>query len=126
MDYLKFKTTFVVYIFITFKITIMKNQLLLSLIVLSLFLSSCAVVRAPMSGSIYTDMKAPLTATSNPVGSKVGSSEALGILGIVATGDASIQAAAKKAGITKISHVDYKAYSILGLFARYTVYVYGE
>lgn len=88
--------------------------------------SSCAVVLTPVLGTIYTDVKAPLMATSNPVASKVGTAEATSILGIVATGDASIEAAAKKAGITRISHIDYEASSVLGIFAKYTVYVYGE
>ena len=93
---------------------------------MALALSSCAVVASPLTGVIYTDMKAPLAVTSNPVASKVGTAEATSILGIVATGDASIEAAAKKAGITRISHVDYEANSVLGVFAKYTVYVYGE
>ncbi len=96
------------------------------LLIGGLLLSSCAVVRAPLTGVIYTDMKAPVTATSNSVSTKVGTAEATSILGIVATGDASIDAAAKSAGITKIHHVDEGAMSILGLYAKYTVYVYGE
>ncbi len=102
----------------------MKNIFLL--LTLTFALSSCSFVAAPVVGGIYTDVKAPLAATSNPVASKVGTAEATSILGIVATGDASIQAAAQKAGITRISHVDYQAYSILGIFAKFTVYVYGE
>ena len=34
--------------------------------------------------------------------------------------------AAQKAGIKKISHIDYHSTSILGIFAKFTVYVYGE
>ncbi|NCB07156.1 MAG: hypothetical protein EOM73_03215, partial [Bacteroidia bacterium] len=68
----------------------------------------------------------PVTATSNSISTKVGSAEATSILGIVATGDASIDAAAKSGGITKIHHVDEQSTSILGFFAKYKVYVYGE
>ncbi len=89
-------------------------------------LSSCAFVKAPLTGFIYTDMKAPLTATSNGNSSKVGMAKAQSILGIVAQGDASIEAAAKKAGITKIHHVDEHAYSVIGIIATYEVIVYGE
>lgn len=64
--------------------------------------------------------------TSNALGTKVGQASATSILGIVGTGDASIQAAAKKAGITKISHVDESATSVLGIYAKYTTTVYGE
>lgn len=77
-------------------------------------------------GLAYVDVKAPVTATSNAVSSKVGKATANGILGLAATGDASIQAAAKSAGITKIHHVDYHATSILGVVSSYTVIVYGE
>jgi TRL-like protein family len=92
----------------------------------AIMLSSCAMVKAPLSGYIYTDVKAPVTATSNSNASKVGSSQATSILGWFATGDASIDAAAKSAGITKIHHVDEESTNILGLFATYRVFVYGE
>lgn len=89
-------------------------------------MASCAMSAKPVTGTLYSDVSAPLTATSNNVGSKVGTAEAKSILGAIAIGDASIEAAAKKAGITKISHVDYKATNILSLYATYTVMVYGE
>jgi hypothetical protein len=92
----------------------------------TLMLSSCATVKSPLSGVWYTDVKAPVTATSNSNSTKVGTSEATSILGIIATGDASIDAAAKSGGITKIHHVDEHSTSILGFFAKYKVYVYGE
>lgn len=92
----------------------------------TLLLSSCAASKSPLTGFWYTDVKAPLAATSNSGSSKVGSASAKSILGIVATGDASIDAAAKSAGITKIHHVDEQATSILGIIATYKVYVYGE
>ncbi|MBV6441883.1 MAG: hypothetical protein DYG98_23270 [Haliscomenobacteraceae bacterium CHB4] len=102
----------------------MKNFLLFCAV--ALFLSGCAVTASPVIGTIYTDVKAPITATSNRVATKVGMAEATSILGLVATGDASINAAAQKAGIKSISHVDYQATSILGIYAKFTVYVYGE
>jgi len=89
-------------------------------------LSSCATVKTPLSGVWYTNVKAPVAVTSNSNSTKVGTSEATSILGIVATGDASIDAAAKSAGITKIHHVDEQGTSILGFFAKYKVFVYGE
>jgi hypothetical protein len=41
-------------------------------------------------------------------------------------GDASIEAAAKNAGITRIHHVDYQTQSVLGVMADFTVIVYGN
>ncbi|MCK9450733.1 MAG: TRL-like family protein [Bacteroidales bacterium] len=103
---------------------IIKNFMFVAAI--SLLLSSCAVSKSPLTGFLYMDVKAPLTATGNSGSSKVGSASAKSILGIVATGDASIDAAAKSAGITKIHHVDEQSTSILGIIATYKVYVYGE
>ncbi len=81
---------------------------------------------SPVTGFVYQSTKGPITATSNNLGSKVGTSQATSILGWFATGDASIEAAAKSAGIKKISHVDYEGSNILGLFAKHTTIVYGE
>ena len=75
-------------------------------------LSSCAAVKSPV--------------TSNPLGSKKGEATATSVLGWFAFGDASVQKAAKDGGITKISHIDQKSTSVLGLFAKYTITVYGD
>jgi hypothetical protein len=88
--------------------------------------TGCAAVKSPLSGVWYTDVKAPLIATSNANSTKVGTAQATSILGLFASGDASIDAAAKSAGITKIHHVDEHSTSVLGIFAKYKVYVYGE
>lgn len=104
------------------------KKLVLSLgAVVALTLASCSTVSTGAGvGALYTNVSEGQIATSNHVGSKVGTSSATGILGLIATGDASIQKAAKEAGITKISHVDVKKSSILGIFATYTTVVYGE
>ena len=98
----------------------------IALVLIAGFMSGCAMVGAPVTGFIYTDVKAPLAVTSNTGSSKVGTAKMQSILGWVATGDASIEAAAKSAGITKIHHVDYEANAILGIVATFTVVVYGE
>lgn len=99
----------------------------LAMIMIAGLLTSCgAYVAAPLTGFLYTDVKAPMAVTSNEGSTKVGTAKAQTILGLVATGDASIEAAAKSAGITKIHHVDYEANSILGVIASFTVVVYGE
>lgn len=94
--------------------------------VCALMMSSCAMTSSPVTGFLYQSTKGPVTATSNNLGTKVGTSEATSILGWIATGDASIQAAAKSAGIKKISHVDYEGSNILGIYAKHTTIVYGE
>lgn len=105
------------------------RALVSSMIVFSLaafLLMGCAMATSPATGVFYTDVKAPVTATSNTGSSKVGTATLTSILGVVATGDASIETAAKSAGITKIHHVDYETMSILGFYAKFTVKVYGE
>jgi hypothetical protein len=59
------------------------------------------------------------------LGSKVGQAEIVNIVG-VSLGDAGVQKAAKEAGITKVSHVDKKVWSILGVYSVTTYTVYGN
>ncbi len=94
--------------------------------VTALSLTGCATVKTPVAGSIYTDVKSPMAVTSNANSSKVGTAKATSILGLIATGDASIESAAKNGGINKIHHVDEHATNILGIYAKYEVSVYGE
>ena len=79
-----------------------------------------------MVGAVYTAYSEPELVTSNVVGSKVGTAQTTSILGIIATGDGSIEKAAKSAGITKISHVDKKTSSVLGIYTTCKYFVYGE
>ncbi|MBI48996.1 MAG: hypothetical protein CL850_01730 [Crocinitomicaceae bacterium] len=69
----------------------------------------------------------PIGATSNPVGSKVGTSSATCYLGYVCfDGDAGIQAAAKAGGITKISTVDYRQKNTLNILVTHECIVTGN
>jgi hypothetical protein len=105
----------------------MKKLMLVALFLAGgVFISSCATVKTPLGGLIYTDVKAPEAVTSNAGKSKVGTAMATSIMGLVAQGDASIETAAKSAGITRIQHVDYHSTSILGIYSTFTVTVYGE
>ena len=76
---------------------------------------------------LYSEISAPLsTEGAIDVGSKKGEATAKTILGLVATGDCSIAAAAKNGGLTTIKHIDYKYKNILGIVQETTVVVYGE
>lgn len=92
----------------------------------AVFCVSCGIVKTPVTGALYTDVKDGVAVTANAGSSKVGTAQAAGYLGLVALGDASIQAAAKEAGITRIHHVDYQSKSYLGIYNVYTTIVYGE
>jgi hypothetical protein len=93
------------------------------LIVMS-FLVGCATVY-PV-GILFTEVKLPAEATGTNASSKVGTSECVSVLGLVATGDASIEAAMKNGGIKKIHHVDWDAKNILGIYGIYKTTVYGQ
>ncbi len=89
-------------------------------------ISGCAAVRTPVSGSLYLDVSAGDGVATTASASKKGTSMATTILGWVGTGDASISAAAKAGGISKVAYVDYHSTNILGIFGTTTTIVYGE
>jgi len=99
---------------------------LTSAIVCAGFLTGCTTVgHAPVTSLVTLNEKGPVAAGSAAGSSKVGRSEAWGIL-VFATGDASISAAMRNGGITRIHHVDHETSSFLGVYAKYTTIVYGE
>jgi hypothetical protein len=73
----------------------------------------------------YNNLTAPVSAGPAMTSPEVGRAEAWGIL-VFATGDASIEAAAARGGITRIHHVDQETMNILWLYAKYTTIVRGE
>ena len=94
-----------------------------------LMFSGCyAYTKSPAVGLLYTNTAAPVAVGEglNEEPLKEGTATAKSILGLIAVGDASIRAAVKSAGIRKIHYVDYTSRKILGLYAEYTVHVYGE
>ncbi len=98
----------------------MKSYLKLSMLLLAFVamvcFTSCAVT-------------APVCATGNPVGSKVGVASTTCILGafFFDGGDASIKSAAKNGGISKISTVDFKSEMVFLYFVqKYSTIVTGE
>jgi hypothetical protein len=96
------------------------------LLLVTLFLTSCATARSPVMGAWYTDVKEGVSATSNQAGNRVGEACASSILGLIATGDASVETARRAGGITMITSVDGYASSILGIYAKYCTTVRGR
>ena len=91
-----------------------KIKLVAALVAVVAMMSSCALTL-------------PVNATANSVGSKVGTAKATGYLGVLFfDADASIQSAAKNGGISKISTVDLKKTSMLGIIVTYETIVTGE
>lgn len=81
------------------------------------------------TGCLYFNVKLPLDTNleDTQLGSKTGKSQSHAVLGLVAWGDASTQAAAEEGGITRIQHADLEQFAVLGfVYARYTTIVYGD
>ena len=102
-----------------------------SLAITATVLLTTGCLRAPFQppvGSAYTDYTAPLGVelVDTKIGPKTGEAKTTSILGLVAFGDASIQAAAKDGGLKKVYHTDYKYFNILGIIQETTVIVNGE
>jgi hypothetical protein len=89
-------------------------------------LTGCQPVASPLAGIIFNDTKFGWEATSNANATKEGKACANTILGMVATGDASISAAKAAGGITQVAHVDHSAKSILGIVAEFCTIVKGQ
>ncbi len=103
------------------------------------FSSGCASVNwsapvQPPRGLLYTHYRAPLTAeiAGVPTGGKTGTASTLYVRDILVTGqglawdDASIEKAAREAGIKTVHYADYEILEVLGIFGEFTVRVHGE
>ena len=88
-------------------------------------LTGCAAGMSPVTGVLFTEVSGPLSATTGSA-ARTGTATCKSILGAVATGDCSIDAAKKNGGITTVASVDYKTRSILGFFAETTTIVRGK
>lgn len=90
-----------------------------------LFFASIAIIFAILITSCT--MNYPISATSNPVGKKVGIASGFSVFyGLSMFGDATIFNAAKNGGISKISTVDFKITNYLGFFQTYDCIVTGD
>jgi hypothetical protein len=98
-------------------------------LVLATLMGGCGCMVAPFQPpmGIVSVVKAPLSTEGNfNAGSKSGEASVVSILGIVSTGDCSIDAAVKDGGLSKVNHLDYDYLNILGIYQKATVIAYGE
>lgn len=100
-----------------------KMLVLVCAILVSVVMTGC-VTRMP-EGFFVSEYTIPLSLGDSASYSKTGVSTARSVLGILAQGDASIEAACKAGGIKKIHHVDWKVEGVL-FVTNYTCIVYGE
>jgi hypothetical protein len=93
---------------------ICKQSLVAGLIAIGLVsLSGCMTVQSPALGGIYTNVQYGDTATPAAGANKTGKACATSWFGMVAMGDASIEAAKRAGGITTVSSVDHTANHIV-------------
>jgi hypothetical protein len=102
----------------------MRNLMLIAAGVV-LFLAGCQPVASPVMGFIYLDAKGPIAATQG-TGMREGTACAKSIMGLVATGDASIEAAKRAGGIQEVASVDHHSTSTLGIVGEFCTIVRGK
>ena len=88
--------------------------------------AGCAPVATPAIGLLYTGV-AWDGGVKGATGPKRGEACATSVLGLIATGDASVETAANSAGITDITGTDHSSTIIfLGIYGKYCTIVYGS
>lgn len=87
--------------------------------------TGCLTVATPAIGTLYTEVWHGGDA-EGPIGTKEGKACAQAILGLVATGDASVKTAAAAGGIKNVTRVDHYSKSILGIIGEYCTIVGGN
>jgi len=94
----------------------------------SLIVSSCATTgyQTRTGYSLYGDVSEPVTATNIKASSKTGRACTTNVLGFIASGDASIEAAKKDGGVTEVSSVDTETSHLLGIYGKVCTIVTGN
>ncbi|MBM4143201.1 MAG: hypothetical protein FJ225_06380 [Lentisphaerae bacterium] len=68
----------------------------------------------------------PQCVSSPELGKRTGSSSAVNILGLIAVGDASVEEAARSAGIARIATIDHSYLNVFWLFSVFKTIVTGD
>jgi hypothetical protein len=99
----------------------------LTLLLAPLLLSGCAIAASPVgNGQIYTHVHGPVASGPATSSAKSGRACAMNYVGMVAMGDASIDAAKKEGGISNVASVDHDSFTVLGVYARFCTVVRGS
>ena len=103
----------------------LKKIVMLSAISGTLLLTGCATGLSPVGAGLITDVKGPIMATSAK-GSKTGTACADTILGLINSGDASIETAKASGNITTVASVDYHTKGFYPFVGKTCVIVTGN
>ncbi len=103
-----------------------RNTLLAAALLMGVLLCGCAMAPVvPPRGILFNDQKAPLFG-GKEIGSREGRASTYTLLFLVGWGDSSVTAAARNADISQVKMLNYKMFSILGLYQKYTTIVRGD
>lgn len=92
---------------------------------LAMVLLATGCVYSEVGPALFTDIKGPIAPAAGAAKGKTGSSCASNIIGLVAMGDASIEAAKRAGGITKVTSVDHHS-KWLVVYGEFCTIVTGE
>jgi len=108
-------------------------SLIVGCLVLAISTTGCyagmASAGTGVPGLLYASTVTPevgTSVTSNVAGTKVGQATCQTFLGLIASGDCSVEAAAVAGKITRIHSVARKVQNVLGFYATVTIIVTGE
>ena len=105
----------------------MKNALIAVFLGFCLLnLTGCMGVASPVAGWAYTEAKWDGDVENGPAATKEGKACATSILAMIATGDASLDAAKANGGITQVAEVNHSSKNILGVWGEYCTIVKGS
>ena len=106
----------------------MKKVILGAAVALALTLTGCGTMMVP--GALFSDVttvgSTHIITADQELGTREGRAQATNILGLISTGDAGINAAARAGGITRVTHVDRRHRHILGLIHWHETIVHGN
>lgn len=99
-------------------------KLLVTLSSIAILVNGCASYLPSAKGFVNTTTG--LSANNGVKNTRTGKACLKSFIGLIAYGDASIDAAKTSGGITKIATVDYDVFDILGIYGKYCTIVKGE
>jgi len=87
---------------------------------------AASLAYTPVMGVVVTAAQGPITATAYDQSARTGTSCAYSILGLVAFGDASINAAMNAGQIKQVASVDFDTTNVLAIFGSFCAVVRGN
>jgi hypothetical protein len=103
-----------------------QTSLLAALALFTAGISGCAIAGAGVvTGAIYSGYQVG-SSVGPAAPAKTGEACAMSILGAVAVGDASVDAAKKAGGITQVATIDHKSFGVLSIYANVCTVVTGS